>query len=101
MAGGELPQGPGEGPDGPARQVAGAARAPRGHGLASCPGRHGLGRAPLAERGRERRPILSLNGASPLCETFFTDVKVPKAQLFGPRNGGWTGAKRRMQFERD
>jgi alkylation response protein AidB-like acyl-CoA dehydrogenase len=51
--------------------------------------------------GVEVRPILLINGASPFCETFFTDVKVPKDQLFGPLNGGWTIAKRLMQFERD
>jgi len=51
--------------------------------------------------GVEVRPILLMNGASPFCETFFTDVKVPKDQLFGPLNGGWTVAKRLMQFERD
>jgi alkylation response protein AidB-like acyl-CoA dehydrogenase len=51
--------------------------------------------------GVETRPILLINGASPFCETFFTDVKVPKDQLFGPLNGGWTIAKRLMQFERE
>ncbi|HLZ75626.1 acyl-CoA dehydrogenase family protein [Phenylobacterium sp.] len=51
--------------------------------------------------GVEVRPILLINGVSPFCETFFTDVKVPKDQLFGPLNGGWTVAKRLMQFERD
>jgi alkylation response protein AidB-like acyl-CoA dehydrogenase len=48
----------------------------------------------------EVRPIVLMNGTSPFCETFFTDVKVPKDQLFGPLNGGWTVAKRLMQFER-
>ena len=43
--------------------------------------------------GVEVRPILLINGTSPFCETFFTDVKVPKNQLFGPLNGGWTVAK--------
>ena len=51
--------------------------------------------------GVEVRPILLINGTSPFCETFFTDVKVPKDQLFGPLNGGWTIAKRLLQFERD
>jgi alkylation response protein AidB-like acyl-CoA dehydrogenase len=51
--------------------------------------------------GVETRPIKLINGTSPFCETFFTDVKVPKSQLFGPLNGGWTVAKRLMQFERD
>ena len=51
--------------------------------------------------GVEARPILLINGASPFCETFFTDVKVPKENLMGPLNGGWTVAKRLLQFERE
>lgn len=51
--------------------------------------------------GVEIRPIRLINGTSPFCETFFTDVSVPKDQLFGPLNGGWTVAKRLLQFERD
>ena len=51
--------------------------------------------------GVEVRPIKLINGTSPFCETFFTDVKVAKDQLFGPLNGGWTVAKRLLQFERD
>ncbi|MFN9846763.1 MAG: acyl-CoA dehydrogenase family protein [Alphaproteobacteria bacterium] len=51
--------------------------------------------------GVEVRPILLINGTSPFCETFFTDVKVPKDQLFGPLNGAWTIAKRLLQFERE
>ena len=44
--------------------------------------------------GVEPRPILLINGTTPFCETFFTDVKVPKENLVGPLNGGWTIAKR-------
>jgi alkylation response protein AidB-like acyl-CoA dehydrogenase len=51
--------------------------------------------------GVETRPIKLINGTSPFCETFFTDVKVPKDQLWGPLNGGWTIAKRLLQHERD
>jgi alkylation response protein AidB-like acyl-CoA dehydrogenase len=51
--------------------------------------------------GVETRPILLINGTSPFCETFFTDVKVPKENLMGPLNGGWSIAKRLLQFERD
>ena len=51
--------------------------------------------------GVEARPIKLINGGSPFCETFFTDVKVPKDQLFGPLNGAWTIAKRLLQFERE
>ena len=51
--------------------------------------------------GVEVRPILLINGGSPFCETFFTDVKVAKENLMGPLNGGWTIAKRLLQFERE
>jgi alkylation response protein AidB-like acyl-CoA dehydrogenase len=50
--------------------------------------------------GVEVRPIKLIAGASPFCETFFTDVKVPKENLIGPLNGGWTIAKRLLQHER-
>ena len=50
--------------------------------------------------GVEVRPIKLISGASPFCETFFTDVKVPKENLVGPLNGGWTIAKRLLQHER-
>jgi len=50
--------------------------------------------------GVEARPILLINGTTPFCETFFTEVKVPKENLMGPLNGGWTIAKRLLQHER-
>jgi alkylation response protein AidB-like acyl-CoA dehydrogenase len=50
--------------------------------------------------GVEARPILLINGTSPFCETFFTDVKVPKENLVGQLNHGWTIGKRLLQFER-
>jgi alkylation response protein AidB-like acyl-CoA dehydrogenase len=50
--------------------------------------------------GVEARPIQLISGESPFCETFFTDVKVPKDQLVGRLNGGWDIAKRLLQFER-
>jgi alkylation response protein AidB-like acyl-CoA dehydrogenase len=50
--------------------------------------------------GVEARPIQLISGESPFCETFFTDVKVPKDQLVGRVNGGWEIAKRLLQFER-
>jgi alkylation response protein AidB-like acyl-CoA dehydrogenase len=51
--------------------------------------------------GVEVRPIKLIAGNSPFCETFFTDVKVPKENLMGPLNGGWTIGKRLLQFERN
>src|SRR5208282_1708647 len=50
--------------------------------------------------GVEARPIRLINDTTPFCETFFTNVKVPKENLVGPLNGGWTIAKRLLQFER-
>jgi alkylation response protein AidB-like acyl-CoA dehydrogenase len=41
-----------------------------------------------------------ISGQSPFCETFFSDVKVPKANLVGRLNGGWEIAKRLLQYER-
>ncbi|WP_421932923.1 acyl-CoA dehydrogenase family protein [Phenylobacterium sp.] len=50
--------------------------------------------------GVETRPIQLISGESPFCETFFTDVKIPKDQLVGKVNGGWEIAKRLLQYER-
>jgi alkylation response protein AidB-like acyl-CoA dehydrogenase len=50
--------------------------------------------------GVEVRPIQLISGNSPFCETFFTDVKVPKENLVGQLNHGWTIAKRLLNFER-
>ena len=51
--------------------------------------------------GVDPRPLTLINGGSVFCETFFTDVKVPKENLVGPLNGGWTIGKRLLQFERE
>jgi alkylation response protein AidB-like acyl-CoA dehydrogenase len=51
--------------------------------------------------GVEVRPIRLISGNSPFCETFLTDVRVEKANLVGPLNGGWTIAKRLLQHERN
>lgn len=50
--------------------------------------------------GVETRPIKLISGSSPFCETFFTDVKVPKGNMVGRLNGGWEIAKRLLQYER-
>ncbi|THD81790.1 MAG: acyl-CoA dehydrogenase [Phenylobacterium sp.] len=50
--------------------------------------------------GVETRPILLISGESPFCETFFTEVKIPKGNLVGRMNGGWEIAKRLLQYER-
>lgn len=46
-------------------------------------------------------PIQLISGASIFCQTFFTDVEVPKQQLVGEINKGWTIAKRLLQHERN
>lgn len=50
--------------------------------------------------GVEVRPIRLISGSSPFCETFFTDVKVPKGNLIGQEGEGWTIGKRLLQHER-
>jgi alkylation response protein AidB-like acyl-CoA dehydrogenase len=50
--------------------------------------------------GVETRPIRLISGESPFCETFFTEVKIPKGNLVGRLNGGWEIAKRLLQYER-
>ncbi|MEE9379994.1 MAG: acyl-CoA dehydrogenase family protein [Hyphomonadaceae bacterium] len=54
----------------------------------------------MTSDGVETQPIKLISGDSPFCETFFTDVKVPKDQLVGEVNAGWNIAKRLLQFER-
>ncbi|MGH7023800.1 MAG: acyl-CoA dehydrogenase family protein [Caulobacteraceae bacterium] len=54
----------------------------------------------MASEGVETRPIKLISGDSPFCETFFTQVKVPKGNLVGQVNGGWEIAKRLLQYER-
>ena len=50
--------------------------------------------------GLETRPIALINGISHFCETFFTDVMVPKENTVGEVNAGWSIAKRLLQHER-
>ena len=50
--------------------------------------------------GVSTKPIELLNGHSPFCQTFFDDVKVPKADLVHNLNEGWSVAKRLLQHER-
>ncbi|MFM1895461.1 MAG: hypothetical protein RLZZ385_535 [Pseudomonadota bacterium] len=50
--------------------------------------------------GVTTKPIRLISGASPFCETFFDDVRVPANQLVGRLNDGWTIAKRLLQHER-
>lgn len=54
----------------------------------------------MHQPGVEVRPIKLISGASPFCETFFTDARVEKTDMLGPMNDGWTVGKRLLQHER-
>ncbi len=45
-------------------------------------------------------PIDLISGKSAFCQVFFDAVKVPKSQLIGPLNGGWSLGKYLLQHER-
>jgi len=51
--------------------------------------------------GVSTRPIKLISGKSPFCETFFDNVKVPKENLVGELNRGWTIAKYLLTHERE
>jgi len=51
--------------------------------------------------GVEVKPIRMISGQSPFCETFFTNVKVPKENLVGREGQGWEIGTRLLQHERN
>jgi hypothetical protein len=55
---------------------------------------------PMDIPGVTVRPILNLDLHDELCEVFFDNVRVPKANLVGEMNAGWTMAKALLGFER-
>jgi alkylation response protein AidB-like acyl-CoA dehydrogenase len=50
--------------------------------------------------GLVAKPMLTIGGTHAFCETFFDNVVVPKTNLVGPLNGGWTLAKALLGHER-
>jgi alkylation response protein AidB-like acyl-CoA dehydrogenase len=54
----------------------------------------------MHQPGVETRPIKLIGGASPFCETFFTDATAPKDAILGEVNKGWSVGKRLLQHER-
>ena len=50
--------------------------------------------------GVTAKPMLTLGGTPAFCDTFFDNVAVPKENLVGPLNGGWTIAKALLGHER-
>ena len=55
----------------------------------------------MATEGVSTAPIELISGSSPFCQTFFDNVRVPKRNLIGEVNQGWTIAKRLLQHERN
>jgi len=55
----------------------------------------------MATPGVSTKPIRLISGASPFCETFFDDVRVPKDQVVGEVNRGWDVAKYLLGHERE
>ena len=55
----------------------------------------------MTSPGISTRPIQLISGASPFCETWFNEVKVPRANLVGELNAGWTIAKYLLTHERE
>ena len=54
----------------------------------------------MKSEGVSVKPIRLISGASPFCQTFLDNVRVPKSHLVGEVNKGWTVAKRLLQYER-
>ena len=55
---------------------------------------------PMDLPGIEVRPIIEMTGAHLFNEVFFTDVRIPKENLIGPKHGGWALAKVTLGNER-
>ncbi|TPG43006.1 acyl-CoA dehydrogenase [Sphingomonas koreensis] len=55
----------------------------------------------MASEGVSTKPILLISGYSPFCETFFDNVKVPKANRIHEENKGWDVAKYLLGHERE
>jgi acyl-CoA dehydrogenase len=55
----------------------------------------------MESEGVSTKPIKLISGRSPFCETFFEDVKVPKENLVGERDKGWSIAKYLLTHERE
>ena len=55
----------------------------------------------MESEGVEARPITLISGKSAFCETFLSDVKVPKQNLMGEEGKGWSIAKYLLTHERE
>jgi acyl-CoA dehydrogenase len=55
----------------------------------------------MASPGVSTSPIKLISGYSPFCQTFFDDVRVPRANLMGEADKGWDIAKYLLTHERE
>ena len=55
----------------------------------------------MDSKGVSTKPIRLISGSSPFCETFFDDVRVPKANVVGTEHRGWDVAKHLLTHERE
>jgi acyl-CoA dehydrogenase len=55
----------------------------------------------MASPGVTTSPIKLISGASPFCQTFFDNVRVPKENLMGEPGKGWDIAKYLLTHERE
>ena len=54
----------------------------------------------MSTPGVTPRPISLISGASPFCEVFLEEVRVPLGNVVGSIDGGWTVAKALLGYER-
>lgn len=55
----------------------------------------------MSSPGVSARSITLISGASPFCETFMNEVRVPARNVVGRVDGGWQVAKALLGYERD
>ncbi|MDO8361679.1 MAG: acyl-CoA dehydrogenase family protein [Actinomycetota bacterium] len=54
----------------------------------------------MNQAGVEVRPLVQMNGIAEFCEVFFTDARVPVANVIGGIGEGWNVARTTLAFER-
>lgn len=54
----------------------------------------------MESEGVDVRPIRNARGDNHFCEVFLTDVRIPRANLIGPEDGGWQVAQSTLNTER-
>ncbi|MSO91574.1 MAG: hypothetical protein EXR01_08435 [Acetobacteraceae bacterium] len=54
----------------------------------------------MTTQGIAVKPIVTIDLNEEFCQTFFDDVRIPKENIVGDVNGGWTMTKSLLGFER-